>query len=161
MSKAAARTLPDMEESSKDRLRLWLRLLTCTTQIEQTIRSKLRREFDTTLPRFDVLASLARSESGLTMSDLSRQLMVSNGNVTGLVDRMTDEGLVMRVPHPADRRSSYVALSDKGWERFSDMAAHHAGWIDDMFNGLDDRDAADLSRLLGRLKDAASKGDSS
>lgn len=161
MSKPSARPLPEMTEPSKERLRLWLRLLTCTTQIEQTIRSRLRKEFDTTLPRFDVLASLARSQSGLTMSDLSRQLMVSNGNVTGLVDRMTDEGLVMRVPHPADRRSSYVALSDKGWERFSEMACHHAGWIDDMFDGLNERDSADLSRLLGRLKDAASKGNNS
>lgn len=147
--------LPDR---TRDRLRLWLRLLTCTTQIEQTIRTRLRQDFETTLPRFDVLASLARSDEGLTMSDLSRQLMVSNGNVTGLIDRMTDEGLVMRVPHPADRRSSYVSLSEKGRKRFEKMAAEHARWIDELFEGLDEKDSAELSALLGTLKDSAGKG---
>lgn len=142
--------------SSRANLRLWLRLLTCTTTIEQVVRTRLRSEFDTTLPRFDVLAILARNENGLTMSELSRQLMVSNGNVTGLVDRMAEEGLVARMPHPGDRRSSYVALSKKGRDRFASMADHHAGWIGELFAGLSDADAADLSRLLGTLKESAS-----
>lgn len=145
-----------MSATNRANLRLWLRLLTCTTTIEQVVRSRLRAEFDTTLPRFDVMAILARHENGLTMSELSRQLMVSNGNVTGLVDRMAEEGLVMRVPHPGDRRSSYVALSKKGRERFASMADHHAGWIGELFAGLSESEAAELSRLLGILKESAS-----
>jgi DNA-binding MarR family transcriptional regulator len=155
MTGTAGKRKTDAPLQSKDRLRLWLRLLACTTTIEQVIRAKLRAEFDTTLPRFDVLAMLARSDKGVTMSELSRSLMVSNGNVTGLVDRMADEGLVMRIPHPGDRRSSYVALSNKGRERFDEMAACHSGWIDDMFEGLGAEDAEDLTRILHVLRDSA------
>lgn len=158
MTDLAGHRQADAALEQKDRLRLWLRLLACTTTIEQTIRTNLRREFHTTLPRFDVLAILGRSETGLTMSELSRSLMVSNGNVTGLVDRMAEEGLVMRIPHPADRRSSYVALSNKGRKRFSEMADRHAGWIEAMFQGLDAEDAAELTRILNVLKDSATRG---
>lgn len=154
MTQAIEKRKAEAPLQSKDRLRLWLRLLACTTTIEQTIRAKLRSEFDTTLPRFDVLAMLARSEKGLTMSELSRSLMVSNGNVTGLIDRMAGEGLVMRIPHPGDRRSSYVALSKKGRERFDEMAARHAGWIDDMFEGLGAQDADELTRVLHVLRNS-------
>lgn len=142
-------------------LRLWLRLLTCTTVIEQSIRTRLRADFDTTLPRFDVMAILAREKNGLTMGGLSRRLMVSNGNVTGLVDRMAEEGLAVRMPHPDDRRSSYVALSDKGRRRFASMAGRHAGWIGAMFADLNADDTAELSRLLGILKESASAEDRS
>lgn len=157
MTEAAGKRKADAPVQSRDRLRLWLRLLACTTTIEQVIRAKLRAEFDTTLPRFDVLAILARSDKGLTMSELSRGLMVSNGNVTGLIDRMAEEGLVMRIPHPGDRRSSYVALSRKGRERFDEMAARHAGWIDDMFEGLGAKDAEELTRILHVLRDSATR----
>ena len=155
MTRAAGKRKAAAAMDSKDRLRLWLRLLGCTTTIEQTIRAKLRAEFNTTLPRFDVLAMLARSDKGLTMSELSRSLMVSNGNVTGLVDRMAEEGLVMRIPHPGDRRSSYVALSNKGRERFDAMAARHAAWIDGMFEGIGSEDAEELTRILHVLRDSA------
>lgn len=141
--------------TSREKLRLWLRLLACTTTIEQAIRTRLRTEFGTTLPRFDVMAILARTENGLTMSELSRGLMVSNGNVTGLIDRMADEGLVMRVPHPEDRRSSYVTLSKKGRERFEEMAVRHAEWIDKMFDGIGQDDAEELTRILHQLRDSA------
>ena len=161
MSETAQLPTRLQSENTRAHLRLWLRLLTCTTTIEQSIRTRLRADFNTTLPRFDVLAILARNENGLTMGELSRQLMVSNGNVTGLVDRMAEEGLVMRMPHPGDRRSSYVALSKKGRKRFASMADRHAGWIDEMFEGLTDDDAAELSRLLGILKESASKEDRS
>ena len=157
MTQASGKRAADEPLQSKERLRLWLRLLACTTTIEQTIRAKLRAEFDTTLPRFDVLAMLARSDKGLTMSELSRSLMVSNGNVTGLIDRMAGEGLVMRIPHPGDRRSSYVALSKKGRERFDEMAARHAGWIDEMFEGLGAQDAGELTRILHVLRDSATR----
>jgi len=157
MSGAAKRRKAADALDSKDRLRLWLRLLACTTTIEQAIRTNLRQEFGTTLPRFDVMAILARTENGLTMSELSRSLMVSNGNVTGLIDRMAEEGLVMRIPHPEDRRSSYVALSKKGRERFDEMADRHAGWIDDMFDGLGQDDAEELTRILHLLRDSATR----
>jgi DNA-binding MarR family transcriptional regulator len=161
MSRAASKQKPGERLESSDRLRLWLRLLASTTTIEQAIRTRLRKEFDTTLPRFDVMAILARTENGLTMSELSRSLMVSNGNVTGLIDRMAEEGLVMRIPHPEDRRSSYVALSKKGRARFDEMAARHAGWIDEMFDGLDRNDADELTRILHILRDTATQGSSS
>lgn len=158
MTEAAGQKKTDLALEARERLRLWLRLLACTTTIEQAIRARLRAEFHTSLPRFDVLAILARSDAGLTMGELSRRLMVSNGNVTGLVDRMAKEGLVVRVPHPADRRSSYVALSKKGRKRFDEMADRHAGWIEAMFEGLDAEDAEELTRILHVLRDSATRG---
>ncbi|MBK5912552.1 MarR family transcriptional regulator [Rhodothalassium salexigens] len=137
---------------SKQALRLWLRLLTCTTLIENRIRNQLRAEFDTTLPRFDVLAALDRYPDGLTMGELSRCLMVSNGNVTGVVNRLVTDGLVSRTASPADRRTHFVRLTDKGQEDFKRMAEVHHGWVESMFSGIDAADADQLYNELEQLK---------
>jgi DNA-binding MarR family transcriptional regulator len=133
-------------------VKLWLRLLSCSTQIEQEVRSRLRRRFGTTLPRFDYLAQLERHPEGLRMNALSRYLMVTGGNVTGLTDQLVAEGWVERVADATDRRSMMVRLTATGRRKFLQMAAEHEAWVVELFDGLDPRHLATLYELLGRLR---------
>lgn len=145
------------EQGSKQRLRLWLRLLAVTRKIEAELRERMRTEFDSTLPRFDVMAALSRHDQGLRMSALSGVLRVSNGNVTGIVDRLAEDGLVMRVPVAGDRRATLVRLTAKGAEVFARQAAEHEAWIDGMLAELSPEEArnyaARLRTLANRLDD--------
>ncbi len=139
-------------EEHKEELRLWLRMLTCTTLVEAEVRRRLRTEFALTLPRFDLMAQLERAPAGLTLGELSRRLMVSNGNVTGLVERLTEAGQVERVPHPVDRRVVHVRLTPAGRAAFAGMAHAHAGWIGELFGALSPDELRQLMGLLGRVK---------
>jgi len=136
----------------REELRLWLRLLTCTNLIESEVRSRLRARFDVTLPRFDLMAQLEKSPQGLTLGALSRRMMVSNGNITGLVERLVDSGHIERLAHANDRRVSLVRLTDAGRAAFAEMAAEHGGWIASMFSGVEPEGQRALLRLLGELK---------
>ncbi|WP_180683118.1 MarR family winged helix-turn-helix transcriptional regulator [Tepidicella baoligensis] len=133
-------------------LRLWLRLLTCTQLIEKRIRSGLRERFGTTLPRFDLMAQLERHPEGLKMKELSARLMVTGGNVTGITDQLVAEGLVERVEVEEDRRAFRVRLTPAGHAAFAEMAQHHEAWIVNAFGHLNERDTAQLYRLLGKVK---------
>jgi DNA-binding MarR family transcriptional regulator len=133
-------------------VRLWLRLLACSNQIEQEVRTRLRVRFATTLPRFDYLAQLERHPDGLRMSALSRYLMVSGGNVTGLTDQLVSEGWVARVPDPDDKRATLLRLTPLGRKRFTEMAAEHERWLIEMFSGFDRDQEQALFDLLGRLR---------
>jgi len=139
-------------EDDRLQLRLWLRLLTCTDLIEDRVRTRLRTDFATTLPRFDVLAQLERAKDGLTLSALSSRLMVSNGNVTGLVDAMVRDGLVERRANPADGRSALISATAAGAALFARMAPAHQGWIDGLMGGLSRAEMVLLLELLGKLK---------
>lgn len=139
------------EPMSKARLRLWLQLLKLSSGIEGELRRRLRDRHDTTLPRFDVMAALARHKDGLKMSDLSRYLKVSNGNVTGIVDRLVEEGLALRVAVPGDRRANLARLTPKGEAAFAELAAQHEAWIDELLAPLTD---SDTQTLMGLLKKA-------
>jgi len=143
---------PAASGTSKERLRLWLRFLKATRGIEATLRENLRREFGTTLPRFDVMAALSRFEEGLKMSQLSTVLKVSNGNVTGLVDRLADDGMLVRVPVPGDRRASLVRLTQKGREQFAKQAKAHEAWIDHLLSDFSASEAQDFAARLERLE---------
>jgi DNA-binding MarR family transcriptional regulator len=136
---------------AKQSVRLWLRLLSCSMAVEKSVRSRLRGEFDTTLPRFDVMAALERAPDGLTLTELSEHLLVSNGNVTGLVQRMVQDGLAEKRAVEGDRRSQRVTLTRRGRAAFARMAAAHEGWIDEMFGGLTTEEAEQLRGLLGKL----------
>jgi len=136
----------------KDELRLWLRLFTCTTLIETEVRRRLAEKFKTTLPRFDLFAQLERAPSGMTLGDLSKRMMVSNGNVTNLVERLVESGHLERFALPTDRRVQIVKLSQKGRNNFSRMAKAHEEWIAELFSGLSPDDIKDLTRTLGKLK---------
>jgi DNA-binding MarR family transcriptional regulator len=136
-------------------LRLWLRMLTCTQLIERNIRGALREKFDTTLPRFDLMAQLERAPEGLKMNELSRRLMVTGGNITGITDQLVNEGLVERMSVEGDRRAYLVRLTPAGRASFEAMAHEHETWITQAFNGLGERDMAQLHKLLGRVKDSA------
>lgn len=136
------------EPDAKDRLRLWIRLLRASRLIEALLRDRLKSEFDTTLPRFDVMAALYRSQDGMLMSDLSRFLLVSNGNVTGIVDRLVQEGLVARAQREGDRRTSIVSLTKTGRQQFARMAAEHEGWVNEALAGIDDNEARQLAGFL-------------
>jgi DNA-binding MarR family transcriptional regulator len=136
----------------QDEVRLWLRMLTCTTLIESEIRRRLRERFDVTLPRFDLMAQLEKAPEGMTLGALSQRMMVSNGNITGLVERLADQGLVAREAHPTDRRVAYVRLTPAGRTRFLEMAAVHAGWTAEFYGTLTPGELRETMRLLGRVK---------
>lgn len=133
-------------------LRIWLRLLTCTQLIERRVRSGLREEFGTTLPRFDLMAQLERQRGGLKMNELSRLLMVTGGNVTAIVDQLEKEGLVERLDEPDDRRAWVIRLTAAGIKSFAEMARAHEQWIVELLGGLPRREQDELLRLLAKVK---------
>jgi DNA-binding MarR family transcriptional regulator len=133
-------------------LRLWLRMLSCTTQIEDEIRRRLRARFGISLARFDYLAQLHRAPDGLRMKELSRCLMVTGGNVTGLTDELEREDLVMRVGDPLDRRAWILRLTPKGRAAFETMARAHEGWILEVFAGTEPRAMRHMHQQLGELR---------
>jgi DNA-binding MarR family transcriptional regulator len=133
-------------------LRLWLRLLSCTVGIENKIRLRLRREFNTTLPRFDLMAQLERSHDGLRMNELSRRMMVSGGNVTGITDQLELEGFVTREACPRDRRAFTVRLTFYGLKRFREMAARHEQWVIELLAGLSCDEKETMINALGKVK---------
>lgn len=139
-------------DDDHEALRVWLRMLTCTNLVESRLRSLLRTRFDSTLPRFDLMAQLDRNPDGLKMRELSRRLMVTGGNVTGLTDKLVEEGLVERRDDPRDRRAYSVHLTPAGKLAFRQMAKHHETWIIDLFGGLNHTEKAQLLDLLERLK---------
>jgi len=133
-------------------LRLWLRLLASTTQIENEVRRRLRERFGISLARFDYMAQLDRAKEGLKMSELSRLLMVTGGNVTGLTDELARDGLVSRAASPGDRRAWIVRLTPKGKTTFAAMAEEHERWIRELFAGFDAAAVAALHAQLGTLR---------
>lgn len=147
---------PDLESRVTDHdhqaLKLWLRLLACSTRIEDQIRQRLRQDFGTTLPRFDLLAQLERHPQGLPMRELSQRLMVTGGNVTGITDQLEAEGLVLREPHPSDRRSFTVRLTPAGKRQFKRMAATHEGWVVELLSGWSAEQKTQVYDLLAGLK---------
>ena len=141
-----------MSAGDHQSLRLWLRLLSCSTDIETQIRQRLRSQFGMTLARFDYLAQLHRHPAGLRMNALSRFLMVTGGNVTGLTDELVKDGFVSREDDPDDRRSYRVALTAKGRKAFEKIASVHEGWVVELLGGIADVDRQQLHELLGRLR---------
>lgn len=135
-------------------IRVWLRLLSCSTVIEKRLRRRFVDQYDTTLPRFDVLATLERYPAGMNMGELSRALLVSNGNVTSLVRQLETAGLLSSRPDPEDRRSSIVALTERGRVHFDELAAAHHKWIRKMFAGMNEGDLQAMYKLLAALKDS-------
>ena len=136
----------------KDELRLWLRLFTCKEVIESEVRRRLRDSFEVTLPRFDLLAQLERTPNGMTLGE-----MVTNGNVTGVVDRLVEQGLINRRPSAKDRRAQIVSLTAEGRRFFRAMARANGDWIGDMFAELTADEIETLMRLLGKTKASARK----
>jgi DNA-binding MarR family transcriptional regulator len=139
----------------KAELRLWLRLFTCKTLIEGEVRRRLRETFDVTFPRFDLMAQLDRAPHGMTLGELSERMMVSNGNVTGLVERLTAQGLIDRKPSPKDRRVQIVRLTAEGRRFFRAMARANADWIAEVFADLTPAEMDALMRLLAKTKASA------
>src|SRR5438105_14203670 len=146
-SKVAERPHDHMDE-----LRLWLRLFACKEVIEGEVRRRLRHSFDVTLPRFDLMAQLYRAPKAMTLGELSQRMMVSNGNVTGLVDRLVEQGLISRRRSPNDRRAQIVSLTAAGRKFFRTMARANGEWIGEVFAGLTTNDIETLMRLLGKTK---------
>ena len=145
--------------SQKDHraVRLWLRLLSCSTQIEQLIRNRLRTEFGTTLARFDYLAQLARHPNGLRMKSLSHYLMVTGGNITGLTDQLVEEGMVRRTSDHEDRRAMIVQMTPKGKKWFEQVAVEHEKWLDELLGRLEQKEMETLYKTLGELRVVLSK----
>ena len=133
-------------------LRLWLRLLTCTQLVEKQVRTQLREQFDTTLPRFDLMSQLERNPEGLKMNELSRRMMVTGGNVTGITDQLVTEGVVERMEVDGDRRAYRVRLTARGRKVFGEMARQHEAWIVAAFEALSPREVESFYKLLGKVK---------
>jgi DNA-binding MarR family transcriptional regulator len=142
---------PPPDPLSKRRLKMWIRLLGVTRLAESHLREVLRTRHDTTLPRFDVLAALYRRREGVTMSDLSRMLLVSNGNATTVVDRLEADGFVRRTPSETDRRTVFVALTPLGLTTFERLAAEHEAEVNALFVGLTDAEIDTLTDILKRM----------
>lgn len=141
----------DSQADTESELRLWLRMLSCANRVSNEIRARLRAEFDVTLPRFDLLAQLDREPDGLRLGELSRRLMVTNGNITGLVGRLAAEGLIRRTAD-ADRRAAVVRLTPKGRAAFRKMAQAHDAWLKEMFSDIDKPTRIALMDGLARVK---------
>ena len=140
-----------MSELSKRRLKMWIRMLGVTRSAESSLREFLRVKHGMTLPRFDVMAALYRRRDGVTMSELSRMLLVSNGNATAVVDRLERDGLVRRTQSEADRRTVFVALTPEGLEQFEGLAADHEREIGRLFGGMAEADLDALTEILKRM----------
>ena len=151
----ASRLTQDHHQS----LKLWLRMLSCTVRIENEIRTRMRATFDVTLPRFDLMAQLERHPQGLRMGELSRRMMVTGGNITGITDQLEQEKLVVRVPDPKDRRVFTVKLTEAGRRTFAEMAVVHEGWIADMLHDISAEDKGQLIALLSHMKQRLNTSD--
>ena len=145
-------------EHSKESLRTWLRLLSCETVIEQQLRTLLRQNFSVTLPQFDVLSELERAGEPLSMSQLSKELMVSNGNVTGVIDRLEKIDFVKRVRAERDRRIQYIELTKTGRKEFGQMAIEHERWLADLMSNLSMTDMGQLQHLLLKTRQSVGTG---
>ena len=146
---------PGRTPKSKEAIRTWLRLLSCETVIERELRTLFRTNFSVTLPQFDVLSELERAGEQMTMSQLSRELMVSNGNVTGVIDRLEKSGYVTRSRAEHDRRVQYIDLTAKGRKEFNRMAKRHERWLDELLTDLTMSDMANLQKLLLKTRNSA------
>ena len=143
-----ARPSMAVNPESKDHLRLWIRVLKVMRTVEAELRERLRVEFDTTLPRFDVMSALYRNLAGMKMSEVSRVLMVSNGNVTGIVDRLAEDGLMIREAVPGDKRAARAKLTHKGIKEFERQADAHEQWVSELLGGLSGDDSATAAEFL-------------
>ena len=143
-----------VDSTDRMELRVWLRLITCFNLLDGVVRQRLHHNHATTLPRFDVLAQLYRTPEPMSMGELSRRLMVTNANITGLIDRLAREGLVERRPSAQDRRRQLVELTAVGKRLFEAMAEDHREWLSDMTAGLERAEMNELFGLLGRLKES-------
>lgn len=148
-----------LTDDHHESLRLWLRMLSCTNLIEGHVRSQLRVRFQTTLPRFDLMAQLEHHPEGLKMGDLSRRMMVTGGNVTGITDQLVTEGLVVREDNPRDRRAYIVKLTKEGRRVFREWASEHEEWVIQLFQGLTDKERRLLYDLLAQLKQHMGAGE--
>lgn len=138
--------------AARPELRLWLRLSACDALIGRKLRTRLRETFDTTPARYDLMALLDKAPDGLTMGELSKRLMVTNGNVTGIVDRLVQDGLAARASASYDRRTQFVRLTPPGRTALRTMAEAHQSWLADLMGGLERDEVAALLGLLDRLK---------
>lgn len=143
---------------SKLSLRLWLRMLSCVMVVEKHLRRQMVEQFDSTLPRFDVLSALDRRRSGISMSELSQSLMVSGGNVTGVIDRLITDGLVRREVDPKDRRSITVKMTPAGRRSFRKMAEIHEDWFDTLFATMSEQEVASVLEDMGHVRRAIDHG---
>lgn len=154
--KPVPRPVSDLEtrltQEHHQSLKLWLRMLSCTVLIEDQIRTRLRAEFDITLPRFDLMAQLERHPQGLRMGELSKRMMVTGGNITGITDQLEQEKLVVRVTDAKDKRSYSVKLTAAGKRAFKRMALVHEAWIAELFSGLQTEQKDQLIELLSQIK---------
>lgn len=152
MAQAPSTRLAENAETRKTRLRLWLNILRTARSVENALREEMRVSYDQTLPRFEILAVLERSENGLRMSALSEQLMVSNGNVTGIIERLVQDGLVERLPVPGDKRATLVRLTHKGEAVFAEMADVHERWVNDLLDAVPPDTAQPLIDALTNIR---------
>jgi DNA-binding MarR family transcriptional regulator len=144
------------QDGKKPELRLWLRLLSTVKLISQEIRRRLRNEYGMTLPQFDLMSQLYRERDGLRLGELSKRTMVTNGNITGLVERLEADGLVIRETPDGDRRVTVARLTPRGSEVFATMAAAHEGWLRDMMGDVEPAAIAALFNEIGAIKTSAS-----
>ncbi len=148
-----ARAPTTASANDHESLRLWLRLFTCTTLIERSLGSTLKRDFGSSLPRFDLLAQLDRAPKGLRMGELSERILTTGGNVTWLVRALEADGYVSRRVASDDKRAAIVRLTTAGRRHFAAMARAHEQWITSMFASLSPVERRTMHARLGIVKE--------
>lgn len=144
--------IADAPDDHHDQLRLWLRLFSVARLIESDVRRRLQSEFDVTLPRFDILSQIYRMPDGLMLGELSQRLMVSPGNITSIIKRLVDDGLIVRTQNPHDRRENIVRMTPLGRTKFAEMATANERWIRELTERLSPAEVRSLMALLQKMK---------
>jgi DNA-binding MarR family transcriptional regulator len=129
-----------------DPLRVWFRFVRLHRRVSSAIAADLRT-LGLSIPQFDLLSTLTEQE-GLSQQELAQRLYVTKGNVSGLLDRMVEAGLVERRATPDDRRSNALHLTPKGRSLAERGIAAQKAYVDRTLGTLDPRDLADLERLV-------------
>ena len=137
--------------------RTWLSLVRCFSSIERVLMQHFADEYNSSLPRYDVLTALALSPGGLTMGELASMLMVTKGNITGVVRRLKTDGLVRKVTSKVDRRVQSVTISAKGKRLWDKMHADYDRIISEILSGQSNKDLRALARFLEQTRVAVLK----
>lgn len=150
--------IADAPGDHHDQLRLWLRLFSVTRLMENEVRRRLQTDFDFTFPRFDILSQIYRMPDGLILGELSQRLMVSPGNITSVIKRLMDDGLIVRTQNPDDRRENIIQMTPLGRTKFVEMAAANEQWIRNLMADLAPADVKSLLALLQKTKTSVRRG---
>src|SRR4051794_25938130 len=130
----------------------WLALIRTHARLWDQVETQMRQDSGLTVPRYDVLMQLDQARGRLGLSELASTIVLSPSGLSKLLDRMEGSGLLRREPDPRDARSTFARITPKGRSLVRKARQSHHVWLQRAFgDALDDRDIADLARVMGRI----------